>query len=143
MTALPVPRTLTLQPPTLTPIADSGTPTPDHSQLGTPLGLPVPTATPLLVSKTTDLAPGMVSKDKISVYVQHSSGLIELFLIARGTDISTTIPLQTDDVILFASLKTTPPLLTTPPLPFSTAPAATPCVSPSPTSTVTLPMPQN
>lgn len=128
VTALPTSQAATPQPPHITPVGGEGTPTPRPSEFGTPLGLPAPTATPLRISKTTDLAPEFPENEKVYVYVQHSDRTIELFLIRHGADISTTIPFQAGDVVIFASLKTTPPRITasvTPP-PTMASPSATP-----------------
>lgn len=111
-TALPTSQVATPQPPHITPIGGEGTPTPKPSEFGTPLGIPAPTATPLRASRTTDLAPELPDNEKVFVYIQHSDRTIELFLIRRGADISTTIPFQAGDVVIFASLKTAPPRIT-------------------------------
>lgn len=127
-TTLPTSQAATPQPPHMTPAKGQGTPTPRPSEFGTPLGIPAPTATPLMISRTTDLAPELPDHEKVYVYVRHPDRTIELFLIRRGADISTTIPFQAGDVVIFASLKTPPPRITASvsPPPTMASPLATP-----------------
>ncbi len=125
-TTLPIPAT-PVPPLGVTPVGTIGTSTPQPSEYGTPLGMPAPTATLIDVFRTTDLAPELPDSEKVHVYV-HLDSTIELFLIRRGADISTTVPLQAGDVVIFASLKTTPPRSTASatPSPTIVSPLATP-----------------
>ncbi len=113
-------------------------------------GLPLPTVTPLPLSKTSDLAPDLSDRDKVHVYVMHCNGTFELFLIRPNTVSSKTVPLQPGDVILDWA----PPasLMGPPPRPGTSAtlgsPLATPThssipafSSPLATPTVKIPLP--
>ena len=106
----------TLQPPEITSspqkcfptpqavISGTRTPTPERGQVVTPA--PVVSATPLPLSKTTDLAPGLADEDKAYVYVMHCDGTFELFMMDPQDIRANKIPLKPDDVILLIS----PPL---------------------------------
>ena len=130
-------------------------PTPNQhsepSKLGTSVP-PLPSVTPLPLSKTSDLAPDLSDRDKVYVYVMRCNGTFELFLIRPNTVFSETIPLQPGDVVLRwfppASLMGPPPPpgagatfgspLATPTR--SSNPAfSSPLVTPSPT--IRLPLP--
>jgi hypothetical protein len=80
-------------------IAGTKTPTPRRDQVVTPA--PVIAATPLPISKTTDLAPGLSSEDKTHVFVMHCNGAIELFLVDPQAILPQALPLKSDDVILY------------------------------------------
>lgn len=97
--------TVTVCAPTPQGAQDGGprTPTPLLSEFGTPPAVAAPTVTPLPISKKTDLAPSLAERDKAFVYVMRCRGEFELFLVppdAFGKGISTTLSLQSGDVIL-------------------------------------------
>ncbi len=107
-------------------------PTPNQhsepSKLGTSV-LPLPTVTPLPLSKTSDLAPDLTDRDKVYVHVMRCNGTFELFLIRPNTVFSETIPLQPGDVILDWA----PPasLMGPPPRPGSGATFGSPLATPT------------
>jgi len=73
--------------------ADTSTPTPQPFEIVTPPFSP--SVTPLSISKTTDLSPGVPEADKGQVIVFHCDGTFELFLSA-----GVAVPLQPGDVII-------------------------------------------
>ncbi len=65
-----------------------------------PSSLPLPSVTPIPISKTTDLAPELREADKSKVYVKRANGTFEVFWIRPRDKASIVIPLQPGDVIL-------------------------------------------
>lgn len=77
----------------------SNTSTPKPDEFGT-MPVPAPSATPLPISKITDMATGLSDKEKVLVYVMRCDGSFELFLLDPNMKIAEAILLQQGDVIL-------------------------------------------
>jgi hypothetical protein len=102
---------------------------------------PLPTYSPYVISKTTDLSPDGPERDKAFVYVLHCDGSIEIFKVIPKGDIKNDVPLLPDDYVLDwvppASMmghEPPPPPYKTP-TPTPTIPGYPPPVPPMSTST--------
>ena len=93
---------LTVSSPALTATNASGeinTATPDLSKSETPNPTPRASITPIPITNSIDLAPGLDNSRKAFVYVERSNGSFDLFTIRPEEPISNAIELNPGDKI--------------------------------------------